>query len=309
MLPRHLFLILVAALPAHAVIVAGGDGTQNTSAPADDFGFSSVGFVTNSLGGIAIGGEYLGNGWVLSAYHGVADATQTGFAFGPVFFGGTPYTVDPTSGVRLHNPGGSLTDLALFRLTMEPPVPALTIASASPTDALSVVMMGNGPGRDANETHWNVNTGTNPFTWTETAGPGNAQGYKELFPQVMRWGTNNVTAFAGGSTTDVFDDGLGNVTAFRTNFTNTPGEAQAGGGDSGGGVFWKVGGQWQLGGVMLFVANFNGQPVGTAVYGNETYAADLATYRPEIASIIPEPSCAALVLLGAGITLRRRRSA
>jgi hypothetical protein len=300
--------LLAATAPLHAVIVAGGDGTQNLSAPADDFGWASVGIVTSTNGGIAVAGEYLGDGWVLSAYHGVSDATQTGFAFSSVYFGGLPYTVDPASAVRLHHPGGGLADLAVFHLTLDPPVPALAIASAAPTDNLSVVMMGFGPSRDPNETHWNVNTTTNPFTWTETPGPGNAQGYKWANPQALRWGTNNVTAFAGGSTTGDFDDGFGTVTAFRTNFTNTPGEAQAGAGDSGGGVFWKVGGQWQLGGIMLFTAGFNGQPFGTAVYGNETYAANLATYRPEITSIIPEPSTAALALVGAGFALRRRQA-
>src|SRR5580704_15894094 len=44
-------------------IVAGGDGTQNTTPPADDPGFANVG-IRGSGSGI-----YLGNGWVLTAAH------------------------------------------------------------------------------------------------------------------------------------------------------------------------------------------------------------------------------------------------
>lgn len=303
---KFLLPLLAAALPVHAVLVAQGDGTQNLTAPADDFGWANVGTVFDSSEGFNITGVYLGSGWVLTAYHGVRDATQTGFQFGPITFGGTPYTAEAGSGIRLHTPGFGLADLALVHLTSEPPLPSVTIASSDPTNNLSVTLMGNGPTRDPNQTHWLVNTATNPDTWTETALAGNAQGYKWDSGQALRWGTNNISAFGGGSTTNDFDDGFGNVMAFRTNFTNLASEAQAGFGDSGGGVFWKVGGQWQLGGIMLFTGNLDGQPANTAVFGDETYAANLATYRTEITSIVPEPSAVTLTLLGAALATRRR---
>lgn len=83
--------------------------------------------------------------------------------------------------------------------------------------------------------------------------------------------------------------------------------AQAGGGDSGGGVFWKEGDDWVLGGIILTTGTYSGQPSSTSVYGDATYAANLNTYSSQISSIIPEPSSAMLVLAGVGLLARRRR--
>lgn len=314
MFPRTFSLLTAASLfltqHAQAVVLAGGDGTQNTTAPVDDFGWANVGRVYDTADGFFISGVYLGNGWMLTAYHGVRDGGATGFQFGTVILNGSNYSVNTGTALRLQNADTTLTDLALFQLTSTPAgLPSLTLASANPTNGLSLSMMGNGPDRNASETHWNVNTGVNPWTWTETGGAGNAQGYKwTAGQQSLRWGTNNITAFGGGSTTAVVDDGMGIITTFKTNFSNFTDEAQAGGGDSGGGVFWKEGGNWVLGGIMLTTAAYSGQPSGTSVYGDETYSANVATYRSQITSIIPEPSSALLALAGAGLLARRRRA-
>ena len=50
-------------------IVAGGDGSQNTTAPADDPGFANIGIRGS---GSAV---YLGDGWVLTATHVGAGVT------------------------------------------------------------------------------------------------------------------------------------------------------------------------------------------------------------------------------------------
>ena len=57
-----LVTLAAASEPARAVILASGDGTGNTEAPADDFGFANVGAMAET-------GVYLGNGWVLTANH------------------------------------------------------------------------------------------------------------------------------------------------------------------------------------------------------------------------------------------------
>jgi hypothetical protein len=295
--------LLCASLPASAVIVAQGDGTQNLTAPADDFGWANVVLVQDVSDGINVTGVYLGNGWVLSAYHGVRDASLNGFQFGAVYAAGNTYFVDAASATRLHNPNSTVADLALFRLTTEPSLPSLNIAAAAPTNNLAVSMMGNTFGREPNLTEWLV-TGN---IWTEVPAGGNAMGYEWSGGPVLRWGTNNVSQFSPGVTTINADDGFGITTVFRTTFNNNSNEAQAAPGDSGGGVFWKVGGEWQLGGIMLFTTDANGQPDGTSVFGNETYAANLASYRAEIASIVPEPSSLILALAGATLLLRLRR--
>jgi hypothetical protein len=307
MLSRVLTVLILLILPTHAVIVAQGDGTQNLSAPADDFGWANVILVQDVTDGINVTGVYLGNGWILSSYHGVRNANATGFQFGSVFIGGDTYFVDPGSATRLHNQNASPADLALFRLTTEPALPSLTLATSSPTNGRSVVMMGNGLNREADLTQWNVNTNSDPNTWTEVASGGTDQGYKWSGDAAMRWGTNNVAGFGGGVTTINVDDGFGVTSVFRTIFDNNLNEAQAAPGDSGGAVFWKVGGEWQLGGIMLFTVGAPNQPSGTSVFDNATYAADLSNYRAEIASIVPEPSSLMLGLLGAAPLFARRR--
>jgi hypothetical protein len=295
--------LLFAPVAVHAVILAQGDGTQNTSAPADDFGWSNIVIVQNGFGNAATG-VYLGNGWILSAYHTVSDPSLTGFQFGPVFTTQGTFLVDPLSATRILNPDSSPADLSLFRLTSEPALPSLTIASAPPTNNLAVTMMGGTYGREPNLTQWDIAGNV----WTEVASDGDAQGYKWSGGSSPRWGTNHIRSFGGGNTTISADDGFGITTVFRTRFDNNPNEAQAASGDSGGGVFWKVGGQWQLGGVMLFVDNADGQPNFTSVFGNDTYAANLSTYRDQIIAVVPEPSTVALAAFsGATFLLRRRR--
>ena len=58
-----LLLLAAATLPAQAVIIDSGDGTGNTSAPADDPGWANVG---QNAG---FSGVYLGDGWILTAQH------------------------------------------------------------------------------------------------------------------------------------------------------------------------------------------------------------------------------------------------
>ena len=125
MTPRTIFLLVAASLfttpLAQAVVVAGGDGTQNSSAPMmDDFGWASVGLVYDTTDGINISGVYLGDGWVLSAYHGVRDGSGTGFLFGGVTFGASSYGVNAATATRLHNADLSVADLALFQLDSTP---------------------------------------------------------------------------------------------------------------------------------------------------------------------------------------------
>ena len=77
-------------------------------------------------------------------------------------------------------------------------------------------------------------------------------------------------------------------------------------------MFTKNGADWELAGLMLAVAGSSGQPDAgaNAVFGNETFSADLALYRPQIMqimAIVPEPSALVLAGIGAGWLLLRRR--
>jgi hypothetical protein len=56
-------------------------------------------------------------------------------------------------------------------------------------------------------------------------------------------------------------------------------------GDSGGAVFTFSGGQWKLAGIMVVIGVFNSQPASTAVFGTQTYIADMSYYRDSILQI------------------------
>ncbi len=293
-IPRFVLLVPIVvsfAITARAVVVAGGDGTQNITPPPDDFGFANVGAVFNVARGFFNSGVYLGNGWVLTAYH-VIDNGLGGFQFGNIVFDGISYTAEDGSAVRLSNPGLGPTDLAVFKLTTVPGnLAPVKLSLTTPLLGTSVSMAGDAINRMPDETRWNV-IGSN---WMETIGPGTRQGYKWADGgQTLRWGTNAVSR-----TALLENDGFGEIVAFRTVFSaGISGEAQGAAGDSGGGVFVKNGSQWELAGIMVATLTSAGQPGRSAVFGNETLIADVATYRNQILAV-PEPATGALLLFGA----------
>ncbi|MFM9024153.1 MAG: trypsin-like serine protease [Planctomycetaceae bacterium] len=292
--------VLLLPAPARGVIIDTLDGSGNTSAPGDDPGWANLGTVNN---GSAV---YLGNRWVLTANH-VGSGSTT--------LSGTTYAAVPGSNVIITNngtPGRTAnTDLLMYRLATNPGLPALTIAATTPQTADPVTLIGAGRDRGAFQT-WFVNVLTTPYTWTVDNVSPNAAGYFWGSTRTMRWGTN---AVSGSSAWIDYNPGFFvSAYTFTTTFDDLGGpstEAQAAVGDSGGAVFFKNGASWELGGIMLAVDAYSGQPAGTAVFGNNTYAADLSFYRSQIVSIVPEPSAFALAIagvVGGGLTwLRRRR--
>ena len=292
-------LCLLAA-PARGVIIDTFTGSGNTTAPPDNPGWANVGTVNN---GSAV---YLGNRWVITANH-VGSGSTT--------LSGTTYAMVPGSNVILSNngtPGRTANaDLLMYQLDTDPGLPALTIAATAPADTAAVTMIGAGRDRGALTT-WFVNTIPNPWVWTVDNVTPNAAGYAWAGSRTMRWGTNAITG-----TADWIDYNPGffvSVLALQTTFDDLPGdstEAQAAVGDSGGAVFSKNGASWELAGIMLAIDAYSGQPGSTAVFGNNTYSADLSFYRSQIVMVVPEPSAWILAIAGgAGGTasfIRRRR--
>ena len=255
-------LLLLLTHQSSAVLIASGNGSGNTTAPADDFGFANVG-VRGS--GTAV---YLGHGWVLTVMHVGAGAT---------LFQNVWYDEVAGSAVQLANPPGvgysPFSDLLLYKISASPNLPSLLISQSAPTVGWEVTMAGNGRGRsNSQEAYWTS-------SWTPATIPSPYAGHIWASTQSMRWGTNVISTVS-------IPTGVGSnsETAFATQFTgNTQYDAQGTPGDSGGGVFHKdAAGIWNLAGLMFSTSSLSGQPWGVSVYGNSTYSADLSVYRGQI---------------------------
>ena len=254
------FLVLSLSAPSTAVLIDSGDGSGNTTAPFPDPGWDNVG-LRGSLGAI-----YLGNGWVLTANH---------VAAGSVEFDGITYAHLPSLVTQIQNPDGSGADLLVFGLMPpHPPLPSLPLASVSPSTGEATILIG--PGRDRGPA----------TTWQPTPPlPPSIDGYEWGSGATMRWGTNEIAPspmlpiFQTISISTEFEEGA------------TPHESQAAVGDSGGALFVENAGIWELAGLLFAIAGFSNQPPNTALYGNATYAGDIALYRDAILEItsVPEP--------------------
>jgi len=238
---------------AYAIVDANSQ--SNTSPPPDGSPWANVGTLNGGSG------VYLGNGWVLTAAHigiGTFHVAQADFPSDGTYY-------------RLTNSDGSLTDMDLFHLSIKPNLPTLPLASSAPPASTQIDMIGYGRIAGSAQTNFGSFTG---FYWSPT--------------EMKSWGHNLVKS--GGVTT--INAGYGNVTAFATDFTQpgssgaTTDEGQAASGDSGGAAFESSGSTWLLAGMLDAISTYETQPANTAVYGNATYSANIATYRNQLLALM-----------------------
>ncbi|MES2692473.1 MAG: hypothetical protein V4773_03295 [Verrucomicrobiota bacterium] len=301
--------LMLGATVSRAVIVSGGDGTQNTGTPTGGAAGSPVDHVgiVNNGSGVFLG-TYGGSHWVLTASH---------IGAGNFTLSGTTYSLIGGSSVQVRNGDNSLTDLTLFRISTAPALASLTLSTSTPTVGSQVTMVGNGLNRSSGPTEWDINGSA----WSQIPyGPpaGDAFGYTTTPGNTMRWGTDNIagTTINGNNSYNI---GTGNTRMFYTSFDGyldaefnvLTGQAQGSVGDSGGAVFYKNGSTWELAGIMGVIYTYNGQPSNGVVFGNLTGIADISAYRGAILSAIPEPADVAL-WCAAGVSVlalwRRRRA-
>jgi len=261
---------MLTGFEAHAVLIATGDGTGNTTAPTDDPGFDNVGIV----GGRS--GVYVGNGWVLTANH---------VGENPIQLLGVIYDPVPGSKVQFQSsdPGMTPADLIAYKLLGDdPPLPPVAITNAAPSVTTLITVIGHGRSRGTAAT-W---MGIDGWNWTS--------------PGTTRWGTNKIH--------ELFDENNLVLIPFPVPDTGTesfsirfddlnPGqsmgkhEAALISGDSGGGAFTGSGGSAELIGILVAFGAPLTQPANTSLYGNTGIMSDLFAYRNDILAVIDQPDC------------------
>lgn len=265
-----LVLGLLFRASAEAVIVAGGDGTQNTTSPVGGQGWDYVGRII-AANGAPSSVTYISNNWFITANHIKQLDNPTG-----VILGGLTHDIDPNSWTGLTNSEGGSADLVMFRVvggTVN--LAGVMVRSLSTSNGSALTLVGNGRNREISETAWNP-------SWVEGGKPTAYTGYKWASGSTKRWGMNVKDADAG----ELINIGYGSTDTFYSDFDNNQGDDEAQGAtyDSGGGVFYDNGGDWELAGIMVAVSGFSGQPGSTSVYGNRTYIADMQYYASQISS-------------------------
>lgn len=258
------------------VVVSSPYDAPTLVAPASDPGWANVARLSNASS------VYLGNGWMITANH--VGQTSVKFDDGRVF------NVVPGSQTTLSDPTGFATgspDLRMFRLLDDPGLPSITVASNRPANGANVIMIGYGVNRDKTPLGWEVSgTTLASSVWKPVTLPhASAIGFNLLTSSQKRWGANQISA------NDTFAN---NTLVFPTVFHDYGSilSGQATVGDSGGGVFSQVGGQWQLVGIMDSVLPIANQPSNTVVYGQSTYSVDIAYYSSQILAILGRPQAA-----------------
>jgi hypothetical protein len=295
-------MVMAASAPklAHALIVGTTPGVvPDTSVNSASFGPSwtggDPGWANAGRTSTSLNAVYIGDGWVISAYH-------TGVAAVQFVDNGPLYQPIPNQNFKVPNPAGvsGSADLRLYRINSDPGLPSIPLATQPLALDDEVMTMSYGVYRFPTEFHWNVDDSTNPPTWTSVASGGTYSGY-DIGGGGKRWGTNQiaddnaVTGESDADLTTVVMDGFGNtissLTVYDQNSSN-PFESQVVGGDSGSGVFHKRNGQWELAGIVIDNFTWDGQTTSTfnpnnslAVYGNASAFADLASYATQIAAI------------------------
>ena len=307
LLPIFFFVSVLFIAEAGAVLVYNGTAA-NQSAPTDDPGWDAVGRIfigtPDSDAATAI---FLGN---VGGYARFLTANHVNLTNATVNIGGGNYTNNGTGsfGNVLKISGA---DLKVFSLNATlSGITAVSLASSVPSAGSDVTMIGNG--RTGAYVTWNT---TGNGTWTS---PGtDADGYTWATPNVKQWGSNEVL--------QINHDGGALGMCLATAFDDTDGVGQGSRGDSGGGIFYKNGGDWELAGVMvdvgrvqdgtLYGSDFAGQPGSTSVASitgqpdnkSTTFSVQIANYRSEILAAIPEPCAAPLLIAGVGLLAARRR--
>ncbi len=325
-LPKHNSLIfaallLAAALPAHALITPSGTAANSASDPT----FAPISLWENVGAAGDSTGEYLGNGWIITANHVYRGSDPSKIVFSLTIAGvthlwsgnGTQFGAHDIFLAQLDPDGlGNLPDG--YGAT------GIPLATATPAVGTAVTYIGLGD--TFSTTALYIATG-NPWPTTVIDDAAVSVRVYPWATQAKTWGTNLIWGTtAAGSTTSggspIATQTVAGDNALATDFSSTrhpnlPASRDAATAfetgaalyDSGSGVFVNVAGTWRLAGLTDTTDAFGGQPANSMTVDNNTYSIDLASYSPQISAIIATPEPSTFLLGCAGmLTLFSRRS-
>lgn len=250
--------------------------------------YPSVGKVTGSIFGGS--GVLISDRWVLTAGH-----VAMGKAGGTFTIGGVGYAVQASVTHPDYAFPNNFSDLGLLYLTSPvtevAPAPLLGLASSGQLLGLEAAWVGFGIGG------------------TGTTGARGALDHRAFTNVIDVFGP--AYGLTGTAFISDFDNPDGSTNASGSSPTATRLEGNVASGDSGGGVFVRVGDTRYLAGVISFTGGFS--PGMNSRYGSISGASDLQQFHTWIydqtgVAPIPEPSAALLAALGGlGLLCRRER--
>ena len=249
------FLSLPLGTTARALVIE--NGSANDTRPADDPGWDNAGYIEGNLNAV-----YLGHGWAATAGH-------VGLGSMIAIFAGSSYPIVPGSAVRIEHDATHDADLKVFRMFPAPRLlPVLEIStSVSSGDEVMLIARGVKNGGPIG----------NPPTAYSWGGSG-----------ISRWGTNHLGAtFGGGPILSAnIDSGPDRTRSLFIQFdvAGSAFETSIAAGDSGGALFVKKNGDWELAGIAWAVIS---AVSGISTYGDDGLSADLtyAPYRDQVLAI------------------------